>query len=303
MIAEFVIWMQGNTAMTIAGAFYLALVLLELFAGYRKQVPLYEKKDTVINLGLGAITSVAKFLMKGATLLLFYFVFNNFAPWHIPIDSIAGFIALFFLCDLTFYWYHRMSHRSRFFWATHVAHHSSRIFNVSTALRGNFIHFFYRFLFWAPLAWLGFEPILIVLIDELNFYYQMWIHTRAIDRMPRWFEFFFNTPSHHRVHHGSNEKYLDKNYGAVFIIWDRMFGTFETEKEHVVYGITHDLEEQTMTNVITHEFRDMWKDVKNARNLKEAWNYMFAYPGWKPEEQEAPARSSIRFHGEKEMVA
>ena len=303
MVSQFVEWMQGNFALAIAGGLYIFLVLFELNAGYRKHQKLYEQKDTIINLSLGAVTSVAKFLTKGATLFLFYFVSNRFAPWHIPINSIAGFLVLFFLCDLTFYWYHRLSHRSRFFWATHVAHHSSRIFNFSTAIRGNFIHFFYRFIFWLPLALLGFEPILIVLIDELNFYYQFWIHTRAIDRMPRWFEYFFNTPSHHRVHHGTNEKYIDKNYAAIFIIWDRMFGTFEAEQEDVVYGITHNLENQTLTKVITHEFKDIWRDVKSARNFREAWNYVFSYPGWKPEEPANHSKKPFAIRSQEEKVA
>ena len=294
---NFVEALEGNVPKALAAISYIALVLLEIVVSYRKRQKLYETKDTVINLSLGTINAVVKFIMKGATLLLFYTIYSNFAIMEIPVASVWGFIALFVLNDLTFYGYHRLSHESRFFWATHVTHHSSQIFNVSTALRGNFIHFFYRFVFWSPLAILGFDPILIVLMDEIGFYYQMWIHTKTIRRTPRWFEFIFNTPSHHRVHHASNKQYLDKNYGAVFIIWDRLFGTFESEKEEVVYGLTKNLEKQTMVNVITHELRDIWRDVKQAKDWKSRWNYVFGHPAWKPEESAQAGRDQPSMQG------
>ncbi len=290
MEINFVEVLDGKTAKILAAISYLSLVALELYFGRRKNQKLYETKDTVINLSLGTLNSIVKLFVKGTTLLLFYGIHNNFAVMQIPVNSLLGLIALFILNDLTFYLYHRLSHESRLFWATHVTHHSSQIFNVSTALRGNFIHFTYRFIFWAPLAFLGFDPILIVLVDEIGFYYQMWIHTKTIGRTPRWFEYIFNTPSHHRVHHASNKQYLDKNYGAVFIIWDRLFGTFEREEEEVVYGLTKNLKKQTMVNVITHEFRDIWNDVRQAKDWRSRWNYIFGHPGWKPENESTVER-------------
>lgn len=284
MEINFVEVLDGSTAKALAAVSYIALVLLEFYISMKKRQKLYEAKDTFINLSLGTLNSIVKLFVKGTTLLLFYTIHEHFAILHIPVTSWAGLIALFLLNDLTFYFYHRLSHESRLFWATHVTHHSSQIFNVSTALRGNFIHFFYRFIFWSPLAFLGFDPILIVLVDEIGFYYQMWIHTKTIGRTPRWFEFIFNTPSHHRVHHGSNQAYLDKNYGAVFIIWDRLFGTFQAEEEEVVYGLTKNLKKQNMVTVITHEFRDIWHDVRYAKDWKSRWHYIFGHPGWKPAE-------------------
>jgi len=285
--------LEGNTAKTLAAVSYISLVVMELYFARKKKQKLYEANDTVINLSLGTLNSIVKFFLKGTTLLLFYFISENFAFTQIPVNSWIGLIALFVLNDLTFYLYHRLSHESRLFWATHVTHHSSQIFNVSTAVRGNFIHFLYRFVFWAPLAFLGFNPILIVLVDEIGFYFQMWIHTKTIGRTPRWFEFIFNTPSHHRVHHGSNKLYLDKNYGAVFIIWDRLFGTFQKEEEEVVYGLTKNLKKQTMVNIITHEFRDIWRDVTTAKDWRSRWNYLFGHPGWTPTDQEEAGEEEI----------
>jgi len=282
---NFIEILDGSAAKAVAGVSYVALVAFELYISRRKNKHLYETKDTVINLSLGAITSAVKLLVKGMTLAFFYLV-HQYALWDIPAYSVLGFICLFLLNDLVFYLYHRASHESRLFWAMHVAHHSSQIFNVSTAIRGNFIHFLYRFVFWAPLVWLGFDPILVVLVDEISFYYQMWIHTETIRKMPPWFEYIFNTPSHHRVHHASNQQYLDKNYGAVLIVWDRLFGTFEHEEEKVRYGLTKNLEKQSVSHVITHELEAIWQDVRQAKDWHSRWHYVFGHPGWQPQEEE-----------------
>ncbi len=263
----------------LAALFYILLIVFESYISFKKKKKVYEKNDTFINLSLGVFTSVTKLLIKGVTLGFFYLVQQHLALATIPINSIVGFIVLFVLNDLTFYWYHRVSHESRLFWSLHVAHHSSSIFNASTAIRGNFLHFLYRFIFWSPLVIIGFDPLLVVLVDEIGFYYQMWIHTEAIKKMPRWFERIFNSPMHHRVHHGSNALYLDKNYAAVFIIWDKWFGSYQGETEKVNYGLTKPLEKQTLFNVITHELNDIWRDAWLAKSWKERLFYIFGHPG------------------------
>jgi sterol desaturase/sphingolipid hydroxylase (fatty acid hydroxylase superfamily) len=275
--------LESSTAKTLAAVSYISLVLLEIYISRKKNQKIYETKDTILNLSLGTINSIIKLVTKGATVAFFYAIHQAFSLYEIPVNSGWGLLALFLLNDLTFYAYHRLSHESRLFWATHVTHHSSQIFNVSTALRGNFIHFFYRSVFWTPLAILGFNPILILLVDEIAFYYQMWIHTTTIGKTPRWFEFIFNTASHHRVHHASNQVYLDKNYGAILIIWDRIFGTFREEQEEVVYGLTKNIKRQDVTYVITHEFQQIWQDVKQAPDWKSRWRYVFGHPGWSHE--------------------
>ena len=174
-------------------------------------------------------------------------------------------VLLFFCDDLAYYTYHRAHHRIRVFWATHVVHHSSHHYNLSTALRQDWTPFSSIF-FWAPLALVGFQPWMIFLAISWNLLYQFWIHTERIGRMPRWYEAVFNTPSHHRVHHGSNEQYLDRNYGGVLIVWDRIFGSFAPERERVRYGLTTNIETFNPMRVAFHEWIAVWNDVR-ARSI------------------------------------
>lgn len=270
-----------STAQAIATVAFISLLVVELVISLRKNLKLFETKDTAVNLALGGLTSFVKVFIKGTTLVFFYWVQSFWKVTDIP-NTWWSILILFLLNDLIFYWYHRISHESRFFWAMHVAHHSSEILNTSTAIRGNFLHFFYRFVFWSPLALLGFDPIMIVLVDEISFYYQMYIHTEIIHKMPRWFEFIFNTPAHHRVHHASNAQYIDKNYGAIFIIWDRLFGTFEEEKEKPIYGLTKNPPKRdNLFSIITHELVAIARDVRKAKSLKEVWIYIFGRPNAK----------------------
>jgi len=267
-----------STAQTIASVSYLSLIAIEFVIGLRKNLRLYENKDTAVNLSLGLLTSFTKVFIKGVTLAYFIWLQQWWKMADIP-TTWWSIILLLILNDFIFYWYHRISHESRFFWALHAAHHSSEIFNTSTAIRGNFLHFLYRFIFWSPLAIMGFDPIMIVLIDEIGFYYQMYIHTELIHRFPKWFEYLFNTPSHHRVHHAANEAYLDKNYGAVFIFWDRLFGTFESEHEKPYYGLTKNPpQKNNMFSIITHELWAILKDVGRSKNLKDAYKQIFGRP-------------------------
>jgi len=268
-----------STAQTIGLIVFVLLVLVEVFISIRKNLRLYESRETAVNLSLGLLTSFSKILVKGLTLAYFTWLQEIWDLTRIP-NTWWSILLLLLLSDLIAYWYHRVSHESRFFWALHVAHHSSGMLNSTTAVRGNFLHFWYRFLFWSPLAILGFDPIMIVLIDEIGFYYQMYIHTELIRKLPRWFEYFFNTPSHHRVHHAQNRNYLDKNYGAVFIIWDRIFGTFEPEVEKPVYGLTKNPpKKNNIPSIITHELGAIARDVKKTKGLRNLTKVVFGRPG------------------------
>jgi sterol desaturase/sphingolipid hydroxylase (fatty acid hydroxylase superfamily) len=169
----------------------------------------------------------------------------------------------------------------RVFWASHVVHHSSQYFNLSTALRQTWTPMTYL-PFWLPIALLGFKPWMIFTMQAVSLMYQFWIHTERIQTLPRWFEFVFNTPSHHRVHHGSNEIYLDRNYGGIFIIWDRMFGSFQGEGEPVKYGLTKNLRTFSPPKVAFHEWVAVWRDIRAARNWRERFGYAFGGPGWTP---------------------
>jgi sterol desaturase/sphingolipid hydroxylase (fatty acid hydroxylase superfamily) len=195
-----------------------------------------------------------------------------------------SFLIVFVLDDGRYYWWHRISHRSRWFWASHVVHHSSQHYNLSVNLRQSWTSQFSGLtLLNVPLAWLGFHPAAIGLAFSVNLLYQFWIHTEAIDRLPRWFEALFNTPSHHRVHHANNPRYLDSNYAGVFMIWDRLFGTFvpEDRQEPARYGLVKNLTTFNPVRIATHEYVALTKDV--AKPGLTAWQrlaYLFAPPGW-----------------------
>jgi sterol desaturase/sphingolipid hydroxylase (fatty acid hydroxylase superfamily) len=191
-------------------------------------------------------------------------------------------VALFFADDLAYYWFHRVHHEVRVFWASHVVHHSSEHYNLSTALRQTWTPMT-ALPFWAPLALLGFAPWMILTQQAISLIYQFWIHTERVKKMPRWFEFFFNTPSHHRVHHGANEVYLDRNYGGILIVWDRIFGTFQGETERPRYGLTQNISTFRPTRVAFHEFVDLARDVRGARSWRERFGYVFRGPGWSPD--------------------
>jgi sterol desaturase/sphingolipid hydroxylase (fatty acid hydroxylase superfamily) len=195
-----------------------------------------------------------------------------------------SFLLAFVLEDCRYYWWHRISHRSRWSWASHVIHHSSRHFNLSTNLRQSWTsQFSGLILLNVPLAYIGFHPGTIALAFSLNLLYQFWIHTEAIDRMPRWFEWLLNTPSHHRVHHASNPRYLDANYAGVFMIWDRLFGTFVPEQadEPARYGIVKNLGTFNPVRIALHEYVGIARDLAQRNlTLMQRIGYFFAPPGW-----------------------
>jgi sterol desaturase/sphingolipid hydroxylase (fatty acid hydroxylase superfamily) len=182
--------------------------------------------------------------------------------------------------DFIYYWNHRIQHESRWLWAIHVVHHSSEHYNLSTALRQPVAANFGMFVPYGLMAWFGFRPALIETARGINLIYQFWIHTETIDRMGL-AEEVLNTPSHHRVHHGVNPQYLDRNHGGILIIWDRMFGTFERERERVVYGLTKNIDTFNPLRIATHEYVDILRDVARSRNWRDRLGHVFAHPGWR----------------------
>jgi sterol desaturase/sphingolipid hydroxylase (fatty acid hydroxylase superfamily) len=184
--------------------------------------------------------------------------------------------------DVCYYWFHRMSHQVRFLWAAHVNHHSSERYNLSTALRQPWTTPFTSFWFWTPMPLLGFDPMMILSVQSISLLYQFWIHTELIGKMGL-FEKVFNTPSHHRVHHGSNLRYLDRNHAGILIVWDKLFGTFEEEDEPVVYGLTKNIHSYNPIEIAIHEWRDLIHDMKNANDWRELFGYALQPPGWSPD--------------------
>jgi sterol desaturase/sphingolipid hydroxylase (fatty acid hydroxylase superfamily) len=193
--------------------------------------------------------------------------------------GVLAWVIAAFAWDFTFYWAHRWEHEIRFGWAAHVNHHSSEFYNLSTALRQEWTPLVSTVLF-TLLVLVGIRPQIVLITGGFNLIYQFWIHTEAISKLPAWFEFVFNTPSHHRVHHGSNPQYLDKNYGGILIVWDRLFGTFEPEGERVRYGITKNIKTYNLWQIFSHEYTSMFRDARNAVGLKAKWMALFGPPGW-----------------------
>lgn len=257
--------------------FFVGFVLLEIVLTAIRRIPTYEAKDALSSIGMGlgnvAVGILSKTLIFGAYMFVYqYRIFTLENTWWM-------WLLLFLGDDISYYWFHRTSHNVRYFWASHVIHHSSTKYNLATALRqtwtggitGSFV-----FYLWMPL--LGFHPLTIVFMHSISLLYQFWIHTELIDRLPRWFEFIFNTPSHHRVHHSSDVKYLDRNHAGILIIWDRMFGTFKEEEEHPNYGLTKNIHTYNPLRIATHEWLDIFKDI--WKNPRYTWQYLFGPPGW-----------------------
>lgn len=273
---------QINTfAYPIAIPFFIFLIFIEIYLGYSDKKQTHAKQDSIISITTGIVFFGINLLTKSIKLLIFFWVYNNFRFFTIDYNLWTSWVILFFLDDFTFYWGHRIAHTVSFYWASHVVHHSSEKFNFSTAVRKTWTYDVTgHFLFWIWLALIGFHPLQIFAIKTLNFIYQFWIHTEKINKLPKWIEFFFNTPSHHRVHHGSDLKYLDKNHAGVLIIWDRMFGTFQAEEEKPTYGLTSNIKTYNILNVEFHEWKNVLKRAWNSNNIKNGFMYLIMPPGW-----------------------
>jgi hypothetical protein len=193
--------------------------------------------------------------------------------------------------DFFYYWFHRLSHEIAVLWGTHVVHHQSEEYNLSVALRQSSIQTFGSLWFYLPLAFIGFDPITFVTIASIQTVYQFWIHTRLIDKMPSWFEYIFNTPSHHRVHHGVNPIYIDRNHGGTFIIFDRMFGTFQPEEETVHYGVTKPLNSWNAIYSNFDYYKDLGGILKKTKNVKDFVLVLIKEPGWQPDYLGGPLKA------------
>jgi sterol desaturase/sphingolipid hydroxylase (fatty acid hydroxylase superfamily) len=268
----------------IATPAFIVLLIAEMLFVRLSGRGRYEPRDTAASLLMG-FGSVIFGTLAGITFVWFAGLVTPLRlttiAWSIPAVVIC-----FLIDDLTYYAWHRCAHRMRWFWAEHVAHHSSQHYNLSTALRQPWAGFLTpAFIFKTPLLLIGFPLPMLALVGGINLVYQFWIHTEAIGRLPAWFEAVMNTPSHHRVHHATNARYLDANYAGVFIVWDRMFGTFVAKDaaEKPRYGIVKNLATFNPIKVAFHEFIGIAKDLAGARSPREVVGYILAPPGWSPD--------------------
>ncbi|MDP4285037.1 MAG: sterol desaturase family protein [Bacteroidota bacterium] len=266
----------------IATPVYLIVIGFEIILSHLHFKKYYSLKGTLMNIYLSILNGGIDLLFRAVYVviltLMFRFHFVDFS-----FNTVLYWVLLFISEDLVFYFEHRIDHFCRLFWAVHVTHHSSEEFNLTTGFRSSVLQPLYRFIYFSPLVLIGFRPIDIVFMYSLTQIYGILVHTQFINRMPRWFETVFVSPSHHRVHHASNIRYLDRNMGMVLIIWDRLFGTFqeEVETDPVKYGLTKQLDNPYhLTNIIFHEWKNISSDLHKKIPFSTKLKYLIMPPGW-----------------------
>lgn len=268
---------MSNLVLYSIPAFIVLMVLEGLWTRRHPEVRGYERRDTAASLSMGLLNVIVAGVAKFASIPLFALLYEHRIAS--PGTAWWSWLVLLFAEDVCYYWFHRCHHEVRLLWAAHVNHHSSERYNLSTALRQTLLTPLTGPLFWAPLAIFGYPPWMILTAQAWSLLYQFWLHTEAIDRLGP-LEWVMNTPSHHRVHHGKNVQYLDRNHGGIFIVWDRLFGTFEPEGERVVYGLTKDIHTFNLVQIGFHEIVAIVVDVRRAPSLRAKLGYLFAPPGW-----------------------
>lgn len=259
---------------------FSGFILLESLASAARRDGRHDWKDTLANVavGWGSVVANVGWVFLTYSILLWIHVR---APYHVPTHALWAWSLVFLLEDLCYYWFHRVSHRSRLLWAAHVAHHSSTRYNFSTAVRQAWTHGLLGWIFWAPLAAIGFHPFAILIMQAFSLIYQFFVHTQYVGSLGP-LEWVLNTPSHHRVHHGVNVEYLDKNYGGVLILWDRLFGTFEPEGAPAVYGITKPLRSYNPFVIALVEYVALARDLLGARSAHDAAGFLVGEPAFRP---------------------
>jgi sterol desaturase/sphingolipid hydroxylase (fatty acid hydroxylase superfamily) len=255
--------------------------LQSLEADERAPSGAYLTRDSVASVSMGLISIATTAVWKGLALLAYAAIYAYVAPWHLPVSQLYTWVIAFVGVDLLYYCYHRFAHRIRFVWATHQAHHSSQYFNFATALRQKWNNSG-EILMWIPLPLLGLPPWMVFFSWSFNLIYQFWVHTERIGKLPRPIEFILNTPSHHRVHHGMDHIYLDRNYGGILIIWDRLFRSFQAETFRPHYGLTKQVDTFNVWNLQTREYVAIARDWRSATRLRDKLGYVFGPPGWSP---------------------
>ncbi len=267
----------------IAIPVYFLLIGIEIIYQRVKAVKTYRLKDAMTNINCGVISQISGAFLMAVLFGAYTHAQQNWTPFYIPVVWWAFPLAFVFF-DFMYYWAHRLSHQINLFWGGHSVHHQSEEYNLSVALRQSSTQILWTFLFYLPLAMAGIDPIVFISMQGINLVYQFWIHTESIQKMPKWFEAVFNTPSHHRVHHARNPKYIDKNHAGTLIIWDKLFGTFAAEEETPDYGITKPFKSWNPLWANFAHYTDIYQDFKRVSGFKNKLGVLVKKPGWLPEE-------------------
>jgi sterol desaturase/sphingolipid hydroxylase (fatty acid hydroxylase superfamily) len=275
--------MTSAQIIVLATPVFLALIALEFWIGVRRGRDTYRLNDALSSMGLGIMSQLVAVFSAVVTLGLYTLVFNTFAPLPWAVDSAWSWLFALLLYDLCYYWKHRFGHTVALMWAAHVVHHQSEDYNLSTALRQSSSDSLLGWLFYLPLALLGVPPLMFGVVALIDLLYQYWVHTQQIGKLGG-FDRWFCSPSNHRVHHAVNQRYLDKNYGGILIVWDRLFGSFADEDpaEPCVYGTRAPLRSWNPLWANLHTYRDLLVDAWHARAWSDKARVFFMHPGWRP---------------------
>jgi alkylglycerol monooxygenase len=282
----------------IAVPFFFLLIAIEVFAAKRLKKEVYRLDDALSDLGCGLWQQVLVIFMRVALTAAYSWLWAEHRLMEISSDSTLAWIVLFFGVDFFYYWFHRTSHEVNALWAAHVVHHQSEEYNLAVALRQAAFQPACSWMFYLPLAVLGFPPEMFLLMASFNTLYQFWIHTRLIGRMGP-LELFLNTPSHHRVHHGRDPKYIDKNHAGILIIWDKLFGTFQKEEEEPTYGVTLPVRSWNPIWANFHYWAHLVAVARTTPKLSDKVRLFFAKPSWLPPEATVDESKYVALDAEK----
>ena len=267
---------------------FFILIALELWVAHRRGVTVYRFNDSLTSINVGIMSEFTKAMGGVVSVAMYILISDRFGAFVWDTSNPLTWVIALLLYDFCYYWVHRTGHEINIFWASHVVHHSSEEFNLSTALRQSSTGFLFRWIFYIPLALLGFPVKVFIIVGLIDFVYQYWVHTKLIGRLG-WLEYVVVTPSNHRVHHGQNDYCMDKNYGGIFSFWDRMFGTYadEREDEIPVYGVRKPLQSWNPLWANLNHFVLIWQQVRQAQGWRNKLMHVFGTPAWTPAQADA----------------
>jgi sterol desaturase/sphingolipid hydroxylase (fatty acid hydroxylase superfamily) len=275
--------MTGPQVIVLATPIFLLAIGIEWWIGRRRGRDTYRLADALASLNLGVLSQVTGVFGTLLSVAVYGAAFEHLALTRLPVDSIWVWLGALLGYDFCYYWYHRAGHRVAVLWAAHAVHHQSEDYNLSTALRQTSSGFLFGWIFYLPLAVAGVPPLVFGTVALIDLLYQFWVHTQQVGRLG-WFDRWFCSPSNHRVHHAVNDRCLDKNYGGILIVWDRLFGTFEDEDpaEPCVYGTRAPLRSWNPLWANLQVYRDLWLDSRRARSWADKLRVWLKPPGWRP---------------------